>query len=135
MNTGPSSHWDVMTLTFPGRTVWQYWKFLDHAGDIFLKQAQGKLNMGYNLLGFLFLNKKEVVWGVKIKNSFGNSGSEMMVLIILREMRNESSRIMTLGIMELTLFCSGICLESSHWRLHQRKNWCTLGPPKPQMEL
>lgn len=83
---------------------------MDHVGDSVLKQAQGKPNMGYNLLGFLFLNKEEVVWDVKIKNSFCNSGSEMMKLVILREVRNESSRIMTLGIIELTglfrdLFC------------------------------
>lgn len=80
----------------------------------FLKQLQGEKTRGGTYLDSLFMNKEEVAWDIKVKTSFGNNGSVMMGFIVLREMRNSSSRIMILDFSELTSVCSGICLASTH---------------------
>lgn len=85
MNTGPSSHWDITTLTFAGKTTQKdtsspgdFWTMLS---TVFLKQLWGETTRG--VLICLLVNKHEVVWDVKVKTSFGNNGSEKMEFIVL----------------------------------------------------
>lgn len=88
MNTDPNSHWDIITLTFAGKTAW---KDTSNPADFrttlstgFFKQWWGEAARGGMYLDSLFMNKQEVVWDVKVKTSFGDNGNEIMEFIVLR---------------------------------------------------